>query len=83
MRVRSAGREDLQQRQLGAAAGELAGRGSGGCRSVSQPFQQLVECLLPVVDGGSLVVGERNGDEHPLQVGLRFEQLCPEEFFGM
>jgi hypothetical protein len=59
------------------AAGELTGRGPVGHRRVREPFEELVERFLAVVDGGFLVVGERDGDEHPLEVGLRFEQLRP------
>jgi hypothetical protein len=69
--------KDLHQRRLGSAAGELAGREPVGCRGVGEPFEELVERFLPVVDGSSLVAGERDGDEHPLQVGLGFEQLRP------
>jgi hypothetical protein len=69
--------KNLQQRWLGRTAGELAGRGPVGRRGVGEPVEQLVECFLAVVDGSLLVVGERDCDEHPLQVGLGLEQLCP------
>lgn len=40
----------------------MAGCGPVGRRGVGEPFEKLVEGLLPVVDGGPLVIGERDGD---------------------
>jgi hypothetical protein len=34
------------------------------------PVERLAEGGVAVIDGGALVVRERDGDEHPLQVGL-------------
>jgi hypothetical protein len=40
-----------------------------------------VQCCLAVLDGGTFVVGERDGREHPLQVVLGFEKLCLTQVF--
>ncbi|MCC2280761.1 hypothetical protein LKL35_36115 [Streptomyces sp. ET3-23] len=38
--------------------------------NVGQPFQELVECGLAVVDGGAFLVAERDARQHALEVVL-------------
>ena len=54
--------ENLQQRRFGSTAGELARRGPVGRRGACEPPEQFVERFLAVIDGGPLVVGERDDD---------------------
>jgi len=42
---------------------------------VGEQVDQAVDRLLVAFDGGALVIGERDCDEHPLQPVLCLEQL--------
>lgn len=37
------------------------------CRSLGQQLQEAVDAVLAFFDGGSLVIGQRHLDEHPLR----------------
>jgi hypothetical protein len=45
-------------------------------RDVGESLEELVESCLAVIDGGALVVGEWDVDQHALQVVFGFEQLA-------
>src|ERR1035441_4115692 len=66
--------DDGEQRR-GERDAELPRCGPGWCRHVGEMLQELVQGGLAVVDGGTFVVGEGNGDEHPLQVGPGLQEL--------
>jgi hypothetical protein len=42
----------------------------------------VVECGLTVLDGGLFVVGERDADEHALEVRFRLQELAFAGFLG-
>ena len=54
----------------------MAKGGSGWRRDIDQPLQELVERGLPVVDRSTFVIGERNADQHPLEVLLGLQELA-------
>lgn len=60
---------------LGWGRGKLAWGGSGGCGRVGEQVDEPHDCLLVALDSGAFVVGERDLHEHPLDAGLRLEQL--------
>jgi hypothetical protein len=58
--------EALQHRELL----EHARRGPARCGHIGEPLEASVNGDLAVLDGGTLLLGERNLDEHPLEVCL-------------
>jgi hypothetical protein len=52
-------------------------------RPVDEPLQQLLQRDLPVVDGGTFVVGERDVGEHALQVVFASSSWPLLEFLGV
>ena len=61
---------DIDDRQQGAGCGVPISRGVGpaGVGMSASRSSSESRAVLPVVDGGALVVGERDGGEHVLQV---------------
>jgi hypothetical protein len=54
---------------------DLTGRGPGRCGDVGEEVDEAHDRVVIVFNGGALVVGERDLDEHPLQPVFGFEQL--------
>jgi hypothetical protein len=73
----------LQERQPCGVVSELAGRGSCRCRGVGELAEELVECGLAVVDGGSLVVGEGTAASMRWRLSLASSRSALEESFGV
>lgn len=56
--------------------------GPGRCSDVGEEIDEAHDRGLVALDGGSLVVVERDLDEHPLHAVLGFEQLRLAGWFG-
>ena len=63
--------------------GEARGGWAGGSGGIAQTIDELFDGVVVALDGGALLVGERDLDEHPLQPVVGFEQLASLDGFGM